>query len=201
MTKFLALLVALTSPAMAQVSLEEMDAAMQSRDAELAAFQERLNDPDPERALAALNLLITKGDVDQRRLAIRHGLYSTDTAIRATTLRAIFDSSPTLVMKMSPVPDEPSVYYFRNVAQANGTLSEDNASEVLRKVNGYDEKEHCWTIAVGVRSTCYIRMRGEVVSLFFGDRWGQYSLNATGQLEGEQMVYDTLTKAVVDLSE
>ena len=62
----------LASPGAAQVSLERADEVMSGRDNELAAFQERLNDPDPDRALAILKLLITEGDADQRRLDIRH---------------------------------------------------------------------------------------------------------------------------------
>ena len=134
----------LAASASAQVTLEEADDAMATRDKEMQVFQERLNDPDPDRALAVLKLLITKGDAEQRRLAIRHGLQSTDTAIRATTLRAILDSTPTLVMKFDPVEEEPNTYYFRTIQQSGGIVGEDNSSEVLRRVAGYNEDQECW---------------------------------------------------------
>jgi hypothetical protein len=191
----------LASTASAQVTLEEADEVMGARDKELQAFQDRLNDADPDRALAVLKLLITKGDVEQRRLAIRHGLQSTDTAIRATTLRAILDSEPTLVMKFDPVPEEPSVYYFRTIKANGGVVDEDNSAEVLRKISGYDEKEECWTYTHGVYTPCFARMRGEIVSLNFGDSWGNYALNNQGQLVGQQSVNDNLTNATVDLYE
>jgi hypothetical protein len=160
-----------------------------------------LNDPDPDRALAVLKLLITKGDAEQRRLAIRHGLQSTDTAIRATTLRAILDSTPTLVMKFDPVEEEPNTYYFRTIQQSGGIVGEDNSSEVLRKVAGYKEDEECWYYIRGTYKPCFAMMRGEVVSISFGDSWGNYTLNSQGQLAGQQAINNNLTNATIDLYE
>lgn len=140
----LAILLAATGPGAAQVTLEEADEVMNSRNTKLQAFQDRLNDPDPEKALSILKLLIVKGDADQRRMAIRHGLQSTDSALRATTVRAILDSGPTLVMKFDPVAEEPDGYYTRAIAQANGIVAEDSSTEVVRNISGYDEKQECW---------------------------------------------------------
>lgn len=73
----------LAIPATAQVTLEETDSVISDRDVEVEAFRARLNDPDPDKELAVLRLLIVKGDADQRHLAVRDGLQSTDRAIRA----------------------------------------------------------------------------------------------------------------------
>lgn len=197
----LAVLIGATISANAQVSLDEADEVMNSRNAELEAFQDRLNDPDPEKALAILKLLIVKGDADQRRMAIRHGLQSTDGAIRATTVRAIFDSEPTIVMKFDPVSDEPDVYYTRTINQAAGIVAENGSSEVVRNINGYDEKEECWTYKHGVYTPCLAMMRGEVVSISFGGSWGNYTLNSKGELEGQQSINGNLAKAVIELYE
>lgn len=185
----------------AQVSLEEADDIMNSRNTELQAFQERLNDPDPERALAVLKLLIVKGDVDQRRMAIRHGLQSTDSAIRATTVRAILDSEPTVVMKFDPVSDEPDGYYARTIGQAGGIVAEDGTSEVTRNIAGYDENEECWTYKQGSYTPCLAMMRGEVVSILFGGTWGSYTLNSKGELEGQQTITGNLASAAIELYE
>ncbi|MEO1308145.1 MAG: hypothetical protein AAFV38_09520, partial [Pseudomonadota bacterium] len=108
----LALLLSLLAlPTIAQVSLEELDAAADETDAAMTAVRERLNDPDPDRALAVLEMLITRGDAAQKRLAVRHGLSSTDRAVRATALKAIFDAEPILRAVFVPVSEEPSVYY------------------------------------------------------------------------------------------
>lgn len=202
MRLMIALIVVLAASAVAaQVSLDDADEVMDARSKELRAFQDRLNDADPDRALAVLKLLIVKGDPDQRRLAIRHGLQSTDSAIRATTLRAILDSKPTLVLTFVPVSEEPDTYYFRTIKQSAGVVKDDKSSEVLRKISGFDEKEQCWTYTHGVYTPCLARMRGEVVNINFGGSWGNYTLDNSGKLIGKQAINDNLTNATIDLNE
>ena len=195
----LAACAALALPAAAQVTLDELDAAADATDAEMEEFRKRLNDPDPDRALAALHLLVSDGDADQRRMAVRFGLQSTDRAIRATTLRAIFDSEPTLRVVLDPVGEEPSVHFANEVNRLGGVIDADGAGSVTFKVNGYDEENACWTYTR--YQSCLLRMRGDAVSLWLGDSWGSYELSGSGQLEGEQAVKQNLTKAVIDLSE
>ena len=197
----LAILLATTGPVAAQVTLEEADEVMNSRNTELQSFQDRLNDPDPEKALSVLKLLIVKGDADQRRMAIRHGLQSTDSALRATTVRAILDSGPTLVLKFDPVADETDGYYARSISQASGILAEDGSSEVVRNISGYDEEQECWFYKSGAYTPCLAMMRGEVVSISFGDSWGNYTLNEKGELEGQQSINGNLAKAAIELYE
>lgn len=190
---------ALVLPASAQVSLDELDAAAKAADSEMEELRKRLNDSDPDRALAVLHLLISEGDVDQRRMAVRHGLQSTDRAIRATTLRAIFDSEPTLLVVVDPVSEEPTVHFSNEVNRLGGVIDAEGAGSITFKVNGYDEEAACWTHTR--YKNCLLRMRGDAVSLWLGDSWGFYELNGAGQLEGEQAVKQNLSKAVIDLSE
>ncbi|SEN80960.1 hypothetical protein SAMN04488077_1329 [Roseovarius tolerans] len=195
----LAACAALALPAFAQVSLDEIDAAADAMDTEMEEFRKRLNDPDPDRALAVLQLLISKGDADQRRMAVRHGLQSTDRAIRATTLRAIFDAEPTLRVVVDPIDEEPTVHFANEVNRLGGVIDAEGAGSITFKVNGYKEEEACWTYSR--YESCLLRMRGEAVSLWLGDSWGSYELNGSGQLEGEQAVKQNLSKGVIDLSE
>lgn len=197
---FLCLVLSVFSlPSYAQVSLDDLDAAADQAASSMEAYQKRLNDPNPDRALAVLHLLITQGDADQKRLAIRHGLQSTDRALQATTVRAILDAKPTLRVVFDPVPDEPTVYYSRTVNGAGGVIDATGNGSVTFKITGYDTNEACWTHTQW--NSCLMRMRGDEVSLLFGSSWGAYRLNASGQLEGEQAVEQNLTKAVIDLSE
>lgn len=189
----------LALPAVAQVTLDELDAAANATDAKMEEFRKRLNDPDPDRALAVLHLLVSKGDPDQRRMAVRHGLQSTDRAIRATTLRAIFDSEPTLRLVLDPVSDEPDVYFKRNVSWWGGVIDSDGIVTITLKINGFNSEDDCWTDEK--TGQCLLRVKGDVVSVWIGSSWGSYELNGTGQLEGEQAIKGNLTKATIDLSE
>src|SRR6056297_3668628 len=133
----LALGLTLAGAANSQVTLDELDAAADAADGAMEEFRKRLNDPDPDRALAVLHLLVSKGDPDQRRMAVRHGLQSTDRAIRATTLRAIFDSEPTLRVLLDPVVEEPSIHFAHVIGNLDGVIDAEGSGSVTFKVNGY----------------------------------------------------------------
>lgn len=196
----LLLALAFAVPAHAQLTLDELDTIANENDAAMTEFRKRLNDPDPDRALAVLEALVTKGDATQRRLAIRHGLESTDRAVRATVLRAIFDSEPTLRVVFDPAAETPSVYYNRSIADAGGVLDAEGNGSVTFKLNGYDAENACWTYTS--YKSCLLRMRGDAVSVWFGKSWGNYELDgATGRLVGEQSIAKNLTTAFIDLSE
>ena len=192
-------LLALALPAAGQVTLDELDAAADQTDTAMDEFRARLNDPDPDRALAVLQLLVTKGDANQRRLAIRHGLQSTDRAIQATTLRAILDSGPVLRAVFDPVSAEPTVHFGRTINGAGGVLDATGSGSVTFRITGFDEAEDCWTHTQW--NTCLLRMRGDEISLLFGSSWGTYRLNGSGQLVGEQAVEQNLAQGTIDLSE
>lgn len=191
---------ALSLPAQAQLTLDELDTIANEKDTAMTEFRKRLNDPDPDRALAVLEALVTRGDMAQRRLAVRHGLESTDRAVRATVLRAIFDSSPSLRVVFDPVAEKPSVYYFRAISDAGGVLDTNGNGSVTFKLNGYNTESACWTYTS--YKSCLLRMRGDAVSIWFGKSWGNYELDgATGRLVGEQSIANNLTSAFINLSE
>lgn len=192
-------MLALSAPAAAQVTLDELDAKAGAADAAMEEFRKRLNDPDPDRALAVLNLLISKGDADQRRLAVRHGLQSTDRAIHATTLRAIFDSKPTLRLVLDPVSDKPTRNYATIVNNYGGVIDAEGTATITFRITGFNAENDCW---IDERTDkCFVRLSGDVVSLLLYSKWGSYQLDGSGHLRGEQAVAENLAKGSIDLSQ
>lgn len=192
-------ILAMSAPAAAQVTLDDLDAAAGAADAAMEEFRKRLNDPDPDRALAVLNLLISKGDADQRRMAVRHGLQSTDRAIHATTLRAIFDSKPTLRLVLDPVSEEPNGNYANNVNRWGGVIDTEGTATITFRLTGFNSENDCW---VDERTQqCLVRLSGDVVSLQMVQNWGTYRLDGSGHLRGEQTFGGNLAKGSIDLSQ
>jgi len=187
--------------AQAQVSLDQLDKEVGARDKELAQFADRLNDPDAEKSLAAMKLLIEKGDADQRRMAIRFGLYSPDMATRETVMRAIFNSNPSLVMQMRPQSEKPGAGFRREIATLNGSYTPGGSASVVFKIDGYDADHGCWYRTYGPYKPCLARMTGDTVSFFVGDAWGQYTLDEKGLLKGIQTVRDEQVEGSVSLAE
>ncbi|SDF61535.1 hypothetical protein SAMN04488105_1368 [Salipiger thiooxidans] len=198
----LACLLALSAfAAEAQVSLGDLDAAMSARDDEMAAFRERLNDPDSDRALTAMRLLIAKGDADQRQMAIEHGLSSTNTDIRLAAVGAILGSRPILVSRWFPEDGEMPNSFRNRVSAFNGTTNTDKSARVPLQIGKYLDEANCWLINDAVPSprNCLFRINSGEISTYVGGSWAQLDLDEAGRLVGSPMIGGIRTEIVVDL--
>ena len=134
MTRLFALFLALLAvPAGAQISLDELKTGVAERTGELAEFERILTSDDPATVIAAMQLMIEKGDADQRRMAVRQGLFSADSAVRQTVLRAIFNSKPSLVINMVPTADKPTNGYFNTIRSWQGSRQDDNSGSIVMR--------------------------------------------------------------------
>ncbi len=198
----LACLLALSAiGAQAQVSLDELDEAMNARDDEMSAFRERLNDPEPNRALAAMRLLIEQGDSDQRQMAIEHGLSSTDPEIRVAAVGAILQSRPILVSRWYPADGEISNNFRNRVVQREGTISVDNTARVPLYVGKRFDDANCWLIngAAEMSQNCLFRLNAGEISYWIDSAWTEMSIDTAGRLVGSPMIGGVRTEVVVDL--
>lgn len=189
---------ALVQPVSAEISLDELNSAVSERVKSLASFEDALADSDPRRALAAMQIMIEQGDADQRRMAIRSGLYSTDVAVRSTVLRAIFDSAPNLIVDVKPISDKVNQYFARNVAGFSGTLRTDMSASMVRKLGAWDSEQQCWLDSIGKR--CIATLNSDVVS-FFLDTWAQLALDKEGNLVGPATFSQTPVELTIQLAE
>lgn len=194
----LILLLVLSMPAAAQVSLDDLNAQVDARVTELSRFEDALADADPRRALVAMQIMIEKGDADQRRLAIRSGLHSTDLAIRSTVLRAILNSSPNLIVEIEPVDEEVNVYYAGAIRGLSGTLKPDMTASILRTIGKWDAKRNCWLDFLG--QICTVSLNADVVN-FFVDSWAQLTLDKEGNLTGPANFSQTAVTMKIPLAE
>ena len=164
----------------------------------MTEIRERLNDPDPYRAMAAMKLLIEKGDAAQRQVAIEHGFTSTDPAMRLEALRAILDSKPRLVFRWAPQSDDVSNNYSWAVQQFGGDFETGNVARVPVEVGSYSDSEECWTR--GDNRTCLARINAGELSMVFYDGWSKFDLDPEGRLVGTPNIRGTRVDAVADLT-
>jgi hypothetical protein len=198
MLRVLILLVALALPASAQISLDDLNAQVDERVKKLSTFEDALAHPDPRRALAAMQIMIEEGDADQRRMAIRAGLYSTDLAIRSTVLRAIFNGGPNLIVHLEPVGDKVNQYFGRKIANLNGTVQPDRTATVVRRIGAWDPERQCWQDSSD--RTCWVKLNADIVS-FFLDSWAQLTLDKQGNLTGPANFSNTQVTMTIPLAE
>lgn len=194
----LPLLLLLAAPAGAQISLDEAKAAVEARVGELTTFEDLLAAEDPRSALAAMQILIEKGDADQRRMALRAGLYSSDLAIRSAVLRAILNGAPALNLYLTPVADEVAREYPGAIQYYRGTVEPDNKATIAVKVGDWNEDQKCW--AWQGSKDCLARLNADVVSLLL-QGWGQLVLDKEGSLRGPMTLGDTPVQVAIPLAE
>lgn len=198
MRAVLPFLLLLGVPAGAQISLDDATAAVDARVGELSTFEDLLADEDPRRALAAMQVMIEKGDADQRRMALRSGLYSSDLAIRSTVLRAILNGSPALNLHVTPVGEEVARGYPGTIQYFRGTMEADNKATIAIKVGDWNEDQKCW--AWQGSNDCLVRLNADVVGLFL-QSWGQLVLDNEGNLRGPMTLGETPVQVVIPLAE
>lgn len=185
------------SSAAAQVSLDDLDKAMDSRSDQMAAFRDRLNDPDPDRAMTAMQLLITKGDTQQKQMAIDHGLSSTNPAIRMAAVTAVFDSQPILVSRWYPEERDFNNNFRNRVKHFRGTINADKSARVPLAVGQYSEDAKCW-VDLQESRYCLFRINSGEISIRM-DGWAQVALDDSGRLMGTPMIGGYRTEVVIDL--
>jgi len=191
------LAVALTAGAASgqSISLEELAAKVDERSQILGGYEDFLMDPDPKRAMAALQIMLESGDDGLVQMALNHGLASPDSALRQTALKAYFDGKPSLAVSVTTegLTDEKNTLelmdqVFRNL---NGSWGVNNRGSVSIKVGDYNEELGC-NIRAASDDICATRVNATSVSVYLAShnenrtpsQWVEMILNENGSLEG-----------------
>ncbi|MCB1389205.1 MAG: hypothetical protein KDK12_08740 [Rhodobacteraceae bacterium] len=95
-----ALAVALAGTAGAQsLTPDDIRAMVDRKLTQMNPYQELLNDPDPARSLAALEIMLESGDPTLVRMAMEFGLVSIDPVVRRTALEGYLATGPVLTIQ------------------------------------------------------------------------------------------------------
>lgn len=180
----------------AQVSLDELDQAMEGKEDQQEAIRLRLNDENPDRAMAAMQLLIEKGDDRQRKVAISHGLSSTNHDVQLAAVEAIFNSKPILVTRWYSEEGAKSGGWRQTAERLDGAIEIDGTARMPIQISGYSEEKRCWT---NTKTYCVFRINSGEITFNTHGGWTPLMLDVAGQLVGERFVFSIPTRVVVDL--
>lgn len=174
-----------------QSILDDIEAELGGRAAELEQVGALLSDPDPNRRIAAMELLMQSDDPLYRQRAREFGLFSDDPTLRRTAVHAIFDAGGAFRIEIDPV-DEDSTNIAQFVSGYQGSMDSAGTSSVTFLLTpGFDAVNVCWTDAQDV---CRVQPVGETIQIA---RWrlsggnyatGQFSLDNAGILQGHMLI-------------
>ena len=189
----LALIIAAGTSQAQAISAADIAAMVDERMGSVDEYAELLNDADPDRSLAAMQIMIGIDDAQISRMALQHGLTSTNPAVRRTALKAYFDTAPVLNIFI----DGSSLDRERltgSINQRSGTVDGSGTAFLSYKVGAFDEKEGCYDFHSNA-NYCLVTLSESNVSVGLWGRWTPLNLNAEGSLVGMVQV-DRITPSV-----
>lgn len=187
---FSALALSVTGAA-AQFSLDEIEANVGSLSDEMTRVDALLGDADPNKRLAAMDMLIRSGNVDYAARAKEVGLFSSDKQMQRRALAAIFDAGgPFRIDVLLQGLDEDKTRAREFVKGQDGSFRDnDTVGSVLLYTGEYSAELACWPVRK--RSECAITPTGDhyIVSGYYAFT-GSFSLNAEAALTGSANYYN-----------
>lgn len=145
-------------------------------------YQQLLNDPDPARSMAAMEIMMSSGDPVLARLALEYGIYSPNRAVQRAALDAYFGTQPKLNVYFDAGKSN-SDWRFRDpITNGGGSILPDGTGYVLTDVGAFDPIQKCY-LTVSAES-CRVRVTDDAVAIRFWDNWHILNLNDQGELSG-----------------
>lgn len=174
------------------VSLEELTARLDARADELSGFRRLLADPNPDRALGAMTLMMETGDPVLINLALEAGLSSAQPVMRKTALDAFIATRPTLFTRAElQTGEEARLDYFKNfVEHAGGSLASETTAIIPLPTGPWDAEKRCFVMSGGKDGSCHARIGGDGVAYLLNagrsgyEAWAGFELGEDGQLVG-----------------
>ncbi|MDF2143273.1 hypothetical protein [Paenirhodobacter sp. CAU 1674] len=170
------------APALAQsLSPADILAKVEEKTKVTNGYQNLLNDPDPARSMAAMEVMLESGDAKLQRMALEYGLYSPNQQVRYTALKGFLDGQPVLRLKVdgSRVKDPSD---FRRSFRS-GTVDAAKIGFLSLKVGEFDPEQSCY-VTSGTND-CLVRLSETEVSVRPWSAWFSTTLDDQGQLVGE----------------
>jgi hypothetical protein len=188
----LACAVVLAGPASAQsLSVDDLRAQIDQKVGAQNEFQALLSDPDPARAMAAMEIMMGSGDAALMRMAVETGIFSSNPAVRATALKAFLGAKPsvTAFLTLGDAYDTSQRNWVNGqVARLGGSVTPEDVAFFSLRVGEFDAEQDCYMNA-DPRQGCLFRVTDQVVSFRIFDVWNGLTLDEGGELVGAVTPY------------
>lgn len=183
-------LVFLASSALAETpSPEDLLALIDAKVEAENPYRALLNDPDPRRSLAAIEVMLESGDPDLANIAIEFGLLSPNPDVQEIALRGILSSAPALALRMDGTNVE-NANFTRSILQwLKGSVNAENVGSAPLLIGDYNEEEKCYTRKAD--GACLFTLTTDGVILKIDQTvTATLALGADGVLSGEGFLYN-----------
>jgi hypothetical protein len=157
---------------------EELAALVDQRVNALNPYAALLNDPDPQRSLAAMEIMLESGDPTLTRMALEFGLLSPNPTVQRTAVQAYMATLPRLSVQVDGTGVEDNDYFSIMRGRFDGLVNAEGIGIFPLMVGEFNSDESCF-IEVG-RSNCLVTVNSSGV--FISYYAGSSSPNLTASL-------------------
>lgn len=169
-----------------ELSPEDIARMVDDKVSQLNPYQALLNDPDPERSLAAMQIMLDSGDANLQRMALEFGLLSPNTTVKRLAFESWLVQEPVISIRFdgSDVKDRDFPGYVRGYY--DGNIS-DNIGYWRIGVGGYDNERKCFTFPDN--GNCFVTVNADGIFLTTSYFNGRGSISEEGLLVGSGSMY------------
>lgn len=174
------------------LSAADIAAMVDERMGGVEEYAALLDDPDPDRSLAAMQIMIGLDDPQISRMALQHGLTSTNPAVRRAALKGYFDTQPNLEFNIDGSNFDLAGLTTR-MANVSGSVDANGNGFMTYRVGAFDEEMNCY-VYQNWPNQCLVQLSESSVSITAWRKTASFRLDETGVLIGDMLV-DNLTPA------
>ena len=174
------------------ISLADLEARVNERSTMLSGYEAYLRDPDPNRAMAAFQIMLESGDPTLVQLALSIGVYSPDTNIRQTALKAFFAGKPSLDLffQGADMDENRTDHYPRWMKGLGGSAGGKDSGSASFKVGEWSDELGCY-LNQNDQKACLLRVNATTISIFLNNadkwiapQWVNLTLSDSGNMVG-----------------
>jgi hypothetical protein len=137
------------------LTLSDLSAAVDVDASEIAGFRAALADPDPNRALAAMRILMASGEPLLVNLALEAGLSAPDGVMRKSAFEAYVATRPTLLAH-AEIDGDFGEKFRSWIELSGGSVASETTGTLTLAIGPWDEDQRCYLRAA--QDTCQTRV-------------------------------------------
>lgn len=171
------------------LTAEEIAAMVDERVNALNPYAALLNDPDPQRSLAAMEIMLESGDPTLTRMALEFGLLSPNPTVQRTAVEAYLATGPNLTVQFDGSALEERRRFDEAMTRwLNGAVTADGDGTIQAWVGDFSTEQRCYQRRG--ENDCLISVTPGGVAMWIGNTMsGNFSITDAGFLEGTADLY------------
>jgi len=142
----LTLILAATAAPAQEITPDQLREMIDARASKASPVMEMLNDPDPIRSLAAVEVMIESGDPKLAQMAIDFGLMSAAPEVRRAAFIGFLGQRPTLLLNLTVPEDADEDFAGRFVSSTNGAILGTDRATYSVNVGLFSEEWNCYLL-------------------------------------------------------